>query len=606
MIILLQMAFAAPLQMTQQGRLLDANQTPIEGAHILNFKLYDDISAGNMLWEDEAFVYFVNGYYSTVLGADEIGNPLDESVLSTEPLYLELKLNLDPPFSPRMPLYSVPYAQMTNTAKNVKGGDVDVLGVSINGALVIDSSGAWVGPTPEIGWNDVDNIPQDLLDGDDDTQLSEETVETMVTNDPIDLATGSQSGSSPILTESSNLEWGKLVNVPQDLQDGDAEGIDLMCAEGEMLLVESGAWTCKSFSDSFDIDQDGVLVWADCDDSNADIPALDADCDGILTADDCNDADSSSTTLSEDGDCDGVVTADDCDDTDSSSTTLSEDGDCDGIVTALDCDDNNANAVVGTGTSAGCAAASCLDILDDGYSSGDGAYWLTHDGVDYQAYCDMTTDGGGWTLVGKVEALEHNADSGVLDGHDSERWLNKNYLGNISGLSSENALGRSYEAVSFTDFMLMGLSDTNDKLAWRMGQNFDSLYSVFSTSTTYKTTDLLLGDFTTLDWKSSCGTGSGPNSTGPHFYGFNIYADSADESGSLVNGFSGGWCAALAGWGRDNSSSDYTGGGLGASCQGRGHQMGRHYWGYGDGCTLSEWQNGGSYDSFNAHAFFVR
>ncbi len=86
MFLLLNMALAAPLQMTQQGRLLDVNQAPIEGAHILNFKLYDELSAGSLLWEDEAFVYFVNGYYSAVLGADVVGNPLDETILSTEEL----------------------------------------------------------------------------------------------------------------------------------------------------------------------------------------------------------------------------------------------------------------------------------------------------------------------------------------------------------------------------------------------------------------------------------------------------------------------------------------------------------------------------------------
>ena len=49
------------------------------------------------------------------------------------------------------------------------------------------------------------------------------------------------------------------------------------------------------------------------------------------------------------------------------------------------------------------AAASCWDIKQQNSSAKDGTYWLQTPAMDAPAqfFCDQTTDGGGWVLIGR-------------------------------------------------------------------------------------------------------------------------------------------------------------------------------------------------------------
>ncbi|MBM76397.1 MAG: hypothetical protein CMK59_13410 [Proteobacteria bacterium] len=437
-LIFLQQALAVPQQLSQQGRLLDSDGIPVQGSHNLSFQIFESTISTTPIWGESTPVFFSNGYYSVVLGANS-NNPLTSEILSTEPLYLELQLDTDPPFQPRQLLSAAPYARQAGVAESINGGAVDASSVSVGGVLVVDSSGSWVGPTIGLNWSSITGIPQGFSDGvDDDTQLSEADVEQMIGNDPIDLALGSSVdtkpivtqqtpcsdgqilvydfasagwscgedkdtntqlsaeeivtlltnqalelsngttvGGSPVLTEATlpAPDWNDLQNVPADLADGD-QGLDVECSEGEILTYINSAWECTPFNSVLDFDNDGVLSWNDCDDN-----------------------DSAVGSSSNDADCDGVVTADDCDDTDASSLTVAEDGDCDGVVTADDCDDSDSLVFDANGLSQSCPASSCKAILDGGYSNGDGQYWLSINGSVGQATCDMSTDGGGWTLA---------------------------------------------------------------------------------------------------------------------------------------------------------------------------------------------------------------
>jgi hypothetical protein len=191
---------------------------------------------------------------------------------------------------------------------------------------------------------------------------------------------------------------------------------------------------CDGVTDAneLDFDNDGASTCAgDCDDNDVDANLNDVDNDNVDTCgpdglantgdEDCDDTTGAVSPLvteicdALDNDCDGAT--DEGFDVDNDTVTTCG---ADGIVgnTDDDCDDNNINAYPGAPEACGgtvdldcdgalpttCTGDDCADILTNSPGVGDGVYTVdpAGTGTGFDVWCDMTTDGGGWTMVMRV------------------------------------------------------------------------------------------------------------------------------------------------------------------------------------------------------------
>ena len=154
-------------------------------------------------------------------------------------------------------------------------------------------------------------------------------------------------------------------------------------------------------------------------------------------------------------------------------------------------------------------AVSCKEIKDCNSTSPSGKYWLKTTTIPVEVYCDMETDGGGWTVLmrrqdGSVDFYRNWTDYkngfGNLEG---ELWIgldNMHLLTNLSGVTAQlrvdladwegNTAFAKYDQFSVgdedSDYTLsvsgyQSASTAGDSLTYHNGQRFstpDRVYTV--------------------------------------------------------------------------------------------------------------------------------
>ncbi|MCB9762182.1 MAG: hypothetical protein H6739_20450 [Alphaproteobacteria bacterium] len=297
---------------------------------------------------------------------------------------------------------------------------------------------------------------------------------------------------------------GAINPAATEVCDGDDNDCDGLTDDDSAADVST--WYADTDSDTYgdasvsDVDcyqPSGYVADAtDCDDSNANAnpgeteycDGFDNDCDGLTDDDGAADVldwyedadgDTYGNPSVSDVDCyqpSGYVADDtDCDDAEATTNPgASEicdliDNDCDGVV-------DNSLSTYGGG--ADCPGSSCDDILSVLGSASDGAYYIDPDTTGaFEVYCDMSYDGGGWTLL-----FTHTADDATY-GSGWDGWWGDG-MTTVVNTTTTNGKSEAYDTVDFQEIMLTATEPDASRLTSNTGSVHNDMHELVGTEPT--------------------------------------------------------------------------------------------------------------------------
>lgn len=127
-----------------QGRLTDADGSPLSGTYSIRFRLYDAATEGTALCEDTNLVNVEDGLFYS-----EIWGDCGSDDMNGQQLYLGIKVGTDDEMTDRQAIYPVPYAFSLRPGAVISASRDDVLTVESTGNGDVDAFVAIAGGTGE-------------------------------------------------------------------------------------------------------------------------------------------------------------------------------------------------------------------------------------------------------------------------------------------------------------------------------------------------------------------------------------------------------------------------------------------------------------------------